>query len=164
MMSQPTQFEISQLKYIFEKLGEFFHAKLLFSYLFVFMSWVIDGSYEIIVTIFVLLLLDTITGTGIALRNKYLNHQGLYTGPKENIFNSRGLYRGPLKMTVYFIFIIVSRLVDKHIPVPFASPMIDCFLVTTEGYSIFENFAKMGFAAPTALIEKLKVINFNKKS
>lgn len=161
-MKQVADFEISQLKHVFEKLGEFFHAKLFFGWLFIFLSWAFDGSYEIILTIFVLLVFDSITGTGIAIRNYHLNKKGLYKGPPEGIFSSRGLYRGPFKLCVYFVFILVSRLVDKHIPVPFASPMVDCFLVTTEGYSILENFAKMGFAAPTSLISKLKELSTKK--
>lgn len=164
MMSQPTQFEIQQLKHIFDKMGEFFHLKFVFSYFFIFISWVIDGSYEIMVTIFVLLIIDTATGMGLAIRNSIRKHRGTFTGKDSELFNSRGIYRGPLKMTVYFMFIVVSRLVDKHIPVPFAAPMIDCFLVTTESYSIFENFSRMGFSAPTSFIEKLKVLTSNKKS
>lgn len=162
-MSHPTQFEIGQLKHIFEKLGEFFGAKLLFSYFFIFISWVIDGSYEIMITIFVLLIIDTITGTASAIRNSIKKAKGQYDGPDSGVFHSRGIYRGPLKLTVYFIFIVVSRLVDKHIPIPFASPMIDCFLVTTESYSIFENLGKLGFVAPTALINKLKSLAQAKK-
>lgn len=162
-MNKP-QFEVAQLNHVFEKLGEFFHAKVLFGYIFVFLSWILDGSYEICVTILILIIVDNITGIGLALRNKWLQHKGLYKGPPEAVFNSRGLYRGPLKVTVYFIFILVSRLVDKHIPLPFAAPMIDAFIVTTEAYSIFENFSKMGFAAPTVLIDKLKDIASTKKS
>lgn len=158
------QFEITQLKHIFEKLGDFFHMKLLFSYIFIFFSWVINGSYEIVLTIFVLLVVDTITGTAIALSNKVLKKKGLYKGPESAVFSSRGLYRGPLKLCVYAIFILVSRLVDKHIPFPFVSPMIDAFVVCTEAYSIFENFAKIGFAAPTTVIEKLKSFTSTKKS
>jgi phage-related holin len=159
----PGQFEMSQLRHVFEKLGEFFHMKLFFAYLFTLLSWIFDGSLEIVVTIFLLILIDTFTGTLIALRNKRLFSKGLYSGPEAGIFSSRGMYRGPLKLTVYFIFILVSRLVDKHIPLPFASPMIDTFIVTTESYSIFENFGKMGFAAPTALIEKLKNLSLKKE-
>lgn len=159
-----TQFEISQLKHVFEKLGEFFHMKMFFSYVFIFLSWVMDGSYEIMVTVFVLLLVDTITGAGIALKNSYLNRKGLYNGPKENLFSSRGIYRGPFKLCIYAMFILVSRLVDKHIVFPFFAPAIDAFLVTTEAYSIFENFGKMGFMAPTTVLEKLKSFASTKKS
>jgi phage-related holin len=158
------QFELSQLKHVFEKLCEFFHMKVIIAALFIFMSKIMDGSSQIIMTIFILLFIDTLTGAGIALRNKYLNHKGLYKGPSEAIFNSRGLYRGPFKFSVYFLFILVSRLVDKNIPFPFASPTIDAFLVTTEAYSIFENFAKMGFSAPTSLLNKLKDLASTKKS
>lgn len=158
------QFELNQLKHVLEKLCEFFHIKVFFAALFFFLSQAMDGSSQIIMTIFVLLFLDTLTGGGIALRNKWLNHKGLYFGPPEAIFNSRGIYRGPFKFSVYFLFILVSRLVDKNIPYPFASPIIDAFLVTTEAYSIFENFGKMGFAAPTVLISKLKELSSTKKS
>ena len=151
-----SQFTLQQLKYVFDRLGEFFHMKLFFAYAFTFFAWIFDGSVEIIATIFILLALDSLTGISIALINKYKQIKGTYSGPPDAVFSSRGLVRGPLKFTVYFIFILVSRLVDKHISLPFASPMIDAFLVTTEAYSIFENFAKLGFSTPTALIDKLK--------
>ena len=157
-MKEIASFEIGQLQHVFEKLGEFFHAKVFFGFIFMFLSCALNGSYEIMITIFVLLTFDSITGTGLAIRNYFLNKKGLFKGEQKEIFSSRGLYRGPFKLCVYFIFILVSRLVDKHIMVPFASPMVDAFLVATEGYSILENFAKMGFAAPTGLISKLKDI------
>ena len=162
-MKKTFEFEIAQLQHVFEKLGEFFHAKAFFSFIFIGLSWIFDGSYEIIVTVFVLLAIDTLTGMSIAFRNTLLKRKGLYTGPDDKLFNSRGIYRGPFKLCVYACFIFVSRLVDKHIPLPFFSPAIDAFIVTTEAYSIFENFAKMGFVAPSTIIEKLKSFSNVKK-
>lgn len=158
------QFELNALKHVFEKVCDFFYVKIFVAAMFLFLSKVMDGSGQIIMTIFILLFLDTITGAYIALKNSSLNKKGLYSGPQSALFNSRGLYRGPFKLSVYFLFILVSRLVDKNIPYPFASPTIDAFLVTTEAYSIFENFAKMGFAAPTSLLLKLKELASTKKS
>lgn len=157
-MERNTHFDINQFQHVFEKLGEFFHLKLFFAITFTFLSWSFDGSVEIIVTIFTLIAFDTLTGTGIAIRNKLLSNKGLFLGPSEKVFSSRGLYRGPVKVVVYFTMILVSRLVDKHIVPHVASPMMDAFLVSTEGYSILENFAKMGFSVPTTLIGKLKFL------
>jgi phage-related holin len=157
-MEKNTHFDIEQFRHVFEKIGEFFHLKLFFAITFTFLSWSFDGSVEIIITIFALIVFDTITGTSIAIRNKLLSNKGLYTGDPKYIFSSRGIYRGPAKVLVYFIMILVSRLVDKHIVPHVASPMMDAFLVSTEGYSILENFAKMGFSVPTTLIGKLKFL------
>lgn len=157
-MEKPSHFDINQLQHVFERVGEFFHLKLLFALLFTFLSWSFDGSFEIMVTIFTLIIIDTTIGTGIAIHNKYLNKKGLFTGNPKDIFSSRGIYRGPTKVLVYFLMILVSRLVDKHITPGIASPIMDAFLVSTEGYSILENFAKMGFSVPTTLIGKLKFL------
>lgn len=153
-----THLDIKQFQYVFEKMGEFFHLKLLFGLLFTFLSWSFDGSIEILITIFTLLLIDTITGTGIALHNKYLNWKGEFKGKPEEIFSSRGIYRGPAKLIAYCLMILVSRLADKHVPLHFFSPMMDTFLVSTEAYSILENFAKMGFSVPTVVVSKLKAL------
>lgn len=154
-----THLDIEQLRHVFEKLGEFFHFKMFFAMCFIFLSWSFDGSIEIMITLFTLIIIDTITGTGIAIRNKILFSKDLYIGDPKGIFTSRGLYRGPIKLIVYFTMILVSRLVDKHITPQFASPLIDTFLVSTEGYSILENFAKMGFGIPMSLIDKLKLLS-----
>lgn len=150
--------DIAQLQHVFEKMGEFFHLKIFFGLLFTFLSWSFDGSVEILITIFTLLIIDTATGTGLAIYNKYLNKKGLFKGDPKDIFSSRGIYRGPMKLVAYALMVLVSRLVDKHIPVKIFSPMMDTFLVSTEAYSILENFAKMGFSVPTAAINKLKAL------
>lgn len=158
-MNKPTHLDIDQLRHVFENLGQFFHLKLFFALCFTFLSWSFDGSMEIMATLCTLIIIDTLTGTGLAIRNKILLSKGLYTGDQKAIFSSRGLYRGPIKLIVYFLMLLVSRLVDKHITPQFASPIIDAFLVSTEGYSILENFAKMGFGIPLSLIEKLKFLS-----
>jgi phage-related holin len=157
-MESNTHFDIKQFQHVFEQLGQFFHLKLLFALLFTFFSWSFDGSIEILITIFTLISLDTITGTGIAIRNKFLDKKGLYVGDKKHIFSSRGIYRGPIKVVVYALMVLVSRLADKHVPLHVFSPMMDTFLVSTEVYSILENFAKMGFSVPTTMIGKLKLL------
>ena len=148
--------DMAQFQHAFEKMGEFFHLKLFFGLIFTFLSWSFDGSVEILITIFSLLIIDTTTGTAIALYNKYLSKKGLFTGDPKDIFSSRGIYRGPAKLIAYAIMVLVSRLADKHIPLSVFSPMMDTFLVSTEAYSILENFGKMGFKVPTTVISKLK--------
>lgn len=157
-MDKTTHFDIAQFQHVFEKLGEFFHMKLLFGLIFAFLSWSFDGSVEVMAIIFSLIVIDTATGTIFAIKNKFLAKKGLFTGNPADIFNSRGIYRGPIKLVVFFMMILVSRLVDKTIPLHFASPIMDTFLVSTEGYSILENFAKLGYNVPTVIINKLKLL------
>jgi len=155
---KPSHFDLTQIQHVFERLGEFFPYKMILSLIFVFFSWSFDGKIEIMYTIFTLIVIDTLTGTAIAIKNKWLFNKGLYNGEIGKIFSSRGIYKGPVKVVVYFLMILVSRLVDKHIAPQWASPAMDAFLVSTEGYSILENFAIMGYSVPTTIISKLKFL------
>lgn len=157
-MEKQSHLDPALFMHVFERLVEFFHLKLLVAIIFTFISWTFNGETEILISIALLVTFDTVTGTGIALRNKYLQKKGIYTGKPEEVFSSRGIYKGPVKFTAYLTMLIVSRIADRHIPIHVFSPMMDTFLVSTEAYSILENFAKMGFNVPTSMISKLKAL------
>lgn len=124
------------------KLLDHFYLKVFFSYLALFLSWMFNGKTEIIYIILILFIIDAISGTFAALKNKE--------------FSSRGIFRTPIKFLVYFSMLGVSRLADRVLPVPILSPVMDTFLVITESVSILENVYKLGFPVPLFLVKKLK--------
>lgn len=142
--------KIQDLMDIIHKLLALPSIKLFMSVIFILSSWIFNGDVEIIYAVFALIAIDTFSGVWIAV--------------KGNSVTSRDFFRSPRKCFVYMIFLIVSRICDKHLPVHITAPVIDAFLVTTETISIFENFAKLGFPVPTFLISKLKVFYENKQS
>lgn len=115
----------------------------------VFLSWSFNGEYQALLAIFTLLIMDFLTGTYHAL--------------KSNEWSSRRSISGVGKFGRYLIYMLVARMIDKVVPLPFASPFMDTYIVITEGGSILENFSKLGYPVPTMLINKLKTF-YDKKS
>ena len=115
----------------------------------VFFSWSFNGEYQALWAITFLVVVDIITGTHYALRS--------------GTWNSRRSLSGVGKFGRYLIFMLVARMVDKVVPLPFASLLMDTFIVITEAGSILENFAKFGHPVPLSLLEKLKTF-YEKKS
>ena len=148
-MEAQSHLDYEGLKHVFSKLLDMIPMKIIIATLFTGISWVFDGKVQILATIYILIFLDTFTGVWFAVRQKSVS--------------SRGFYRVITKCFAYFIMIVVGRLVDKNIPLPLASPIIDAFLVTTEAVSILENLGKLQFPIPMALITKLKSFYENKK-
>lgn len=108
-------------------------------------SWVFNGEYHALISICSLFLIDFITGTIVAIRLK-------------NWSSSRSR-SGVVKIGLYFMFILISRLVDKVMVIKFASPLIDSYIVLTEAGSIFENAKKLGYEIPEIFIKKFKSVN-----
>ncbi len=141
-MDKAPHLDIEGMKEIIFKIIGFSNLKWLMSFIFLLFSWIFNGSAEILATIYILILLDTITGLRIASIKKEVS--------------SHKFFRVATKCLVYFIMLIIGRLVDKHVPIKFAAPIMDSFLVITESISILENFSKLGYPVPTMLVNKLK--------
>ena len=116
--------------------------KIIVSTLTVFLNWVFNGKFEAAYIIFTLFFIDNVTGLWYAWRIKNIN--------------SRDFSRSPQKLLCYFIMLIVSRMVDKTMPIQFASSIMDTFIVCTEAVSILENIHKLGYPVPTFLVIRLK--------
>lgn len=136
------------MKNIFIKLTEYPLYKILVAQIFLFLSWIFNGKTEIVMAVYTLIVIDTITGVWIAAKSSNIT--------------SRGFFRAPVKCAVYFAMLAVSRLVDRTMPIPLAAPVMDAFLVTTESVSILENFSKLGYPVPMFLVTKLKTFYENK--
>ena len=123
---------------------DFFHFKIILSLFIAYVSCLFNNQYNVLIGLFILIALDTLTGVWCAIRTKEVS--------------SRGFYRATVKCLVYFIMLLVARIVDKSVPLPFASIIMDSFLVITESISILENIGKLGFMVPQVLISKLKAL------
>lgn len=144
-MSLNSHFDVSMIGSVCSKIVEFFHIKAIMACLMVGFAWVFGGDYQILISIYALILIDT--GTG------------LWYAAKQKKVSSRGFYRVAVKCLVYFTMLVMARIVDKHAPlsIPFAATIMESFLVGTEAFSILENFSKLGFPVPTKLVKMLKI-------
>jgi len=148
---------IESIKEVLLKLAEHLYLKFIVANIFLILSWSFNGEFQIILTVYSLIAIDTLTGCWAVLKLEgWPNFWSVLKGNSK--FKSREFFRSPAKFVVYLLMLYVSRVVDKSLPVPFASPIMDAFLIATESISILENFAKMGYPSPTFLINKLKTI------
>lgn len=143
MRQHQSHLEYDTLKSLIVKIGELFHIKAIIAFFGLMMSYIFNGNTEILITIYILIGIDTLTGIAYACKKKRLH--------------SRGFYRVTVKCLVYFLMIVVGRLVDKHAPIHFAAPIMDSFLCCTEAFSVLENIGRLGFPVPTKLMKLLKV-------
>jgi toxin secretion/phage lysis holin len=142
MEAKNPHFDIEAVKHVVSQLFDHFSIKGIISLIFLLVSWVFDGKVESLAIIYLLIFIDTFTGLQVAIQQKNIS--------------SNKFYRVVTKCAAYFTMMMVSRLVDKTLPLAFASPIMDSFLVTTEAFSILENFSKLGYPVPTILVNKLK--------
>lgn len=140
-MANEVHFNWHMIEKFFLKVHDFFHIKLLIGLFSTGLCYAFDCNFAILWTMLALVLIDTVTGLAYAV--------------KIGEVRSRGFYRVAVKLTMYFIMILVAKLVDKNIPLDFASSMLKSFLVITEAISIFENIGRLGFPVPTSLLSKL---------
>jgi len=140
---------LRDILYDFKKIFlEYPEVKAVMGMVAISLSWSFNGEYEALIAIYVLVAIDFSTGTYFSLKNK--------------TWNSRRSIGGVGKFGRYLIYMLVARLVDKVVPLPFASPLMDTYIVITEAGSILENFQKLGYSVPTMLLTKLKAF-YDKK-
>ena len=148
-MTPQTHFDLASIQLVIAKTISYAPLKCVVSALAGFLCWAFACNFIIVGTVFVLVVIDLITGVSVAIKKKTPS--------------SRGFFRSATKLMVYFIMLLTARMVDAHLPVPFASVIMDSFLVVTEGISILENIYLLGFSVPTVLVKKLKVYIDNQK-
>jgi toxin secretion/phage lysis holin len=107
-------------------------------------NWLFETRRQAVMVVALLLLLDTITGAMKA----YHEHE----------LSSGGFFRCATKCTVYFILMATASLVDKAMPISFASSVMVTFLAATEALSVMENLARLGFPVPSFLVNRLMTI------
>lgn len=137
-------FSMTNLRQIFHKIAEDGWLKGVIAVCATGVHWIFDSRTEALVTITALIFLDTLTGALKAWKAKKLS--------------SGGFFRFALKCVVYFILMATAALVDKVMPIPFASIIMVTFLAATEAISIMENLGAAGYAVPTALLKRLRAL------
>lgn len=142
-MLESNHLDIPYLSRLINRLGEYASFKSIVAFISLCFTWIFQGDYQILISLYVLVIIDGITGLWYAIKVKEVY--------------SRGLYRGALKCFAYFLLIIVARILDKHSPLCFAAPIMEGYLVGVESFSILENFSKLGFPVPTKLIGLLRI-------
>lgn len=140
-MAQVDILTIDTCKEIFNQITKYHWLKASLSILACGYVWLFNNP-KILIAVYILIIFDTVTGTFKAVKKKDIS--------------STAFFRVLIKCLIYFILIITGRLVDKVVPVGFASSIIESFLVVTEALSIIENLSWLGFPVPIQLVRILK--------
>lgn len=141
-MIDKTHFDVEALWLVVCKVFSSIPLKAIVSTVAVFLLGPFNNETNIITSVYLLMGIDTITG--------------VWCAAKKGEVSSRKFYHATIKSFVYFIFLIVPRIIDRHLPIALAAPMMDIWLVTTEGISILENLGKLGFPIPAKVLNLLK--------
>lgn len=108
-------------------------------------DWLFHPRHELVVAVYILICLDTLTG----FLKAYRKHE----------VSSSGFFRFALKVIVYMVMLMTGATLDKiSVIVELISSLsvVATFLAVTEAISILENSAALGFAVPTKLVKVLK--------
>lgn len=128
-----------------------FTLKAAFSFFAMVASWTFGNEYHAVIAIISLRSIDFITGTIAAIKTKKPDMPNCIWGS----WTSEKATAGIKKTGMYALLILVSRLVDKALPIHAWAPLIDSYIAITEGGSILENIRKLGYDIPTILVTKL---------
>lgn len=134
-------FNISVIKEIFYSIVNDSSVKIIVAYFMCCYAYLF-GNGDVLIPVFVLVILDLITGLLKATKLKDLN--------------SPGARRGAMKFAVYLILIAMANVIDREFPGQYASTIMKSFLMVTEAISIMENIGAMGWPVPTKLLKYLK--------
>lgn len=143
-MTHFSALQVDSLKKALVKLGDHINVKIVLSGLSFVGEFVFGAHKEALLVVFLLIILDTITG--------------LIKASKKKEVSSRRFYTFASKLLVYTILMACASLVDKAIPIALAMPVIYTFLAATEGISIMENLSELGYPVPISIISRLKVM------
>lgn len=142
-------FSFAKLHSVLSQISDHAAMKTLFSGAAFGFQWVFGGNVEGLAAVTTLIFIDTISGAIKAY--------------KAGKLSSHGFFRFSLKCTVYLLLIATASLVDKTLPVGFASVIMITFLAATEAISIMENMRSLGFAVPSVLVTRLKLLKGEQK-
>jgi toxin secretion/phage lysis holin len=99
-----------------------------------------------LIILFLMITMDTITGSIYAMTTRK--------------FNSKGLKRGLIKLTTYFASILVVRLLELGISSLFSTTSITLFMISyllfTEAISVLENLTLLGVPIPSGFKNFIK--------
>lgn len=150
-MSDPTKlaygevFSVDNLMLIWEAITKNWVVKGLCALLFCVNDWFFSPRYDLIIAVYSLVALDTLTG----LLKAYKNHT----------ISSSGFFRFALKVIVYMSMLAMGGILDRISAISdliSGLSVVATFLAITESISILENSASLGFEVPGKLLKFLK--------
>ena len=145
MNSSSSTFSAENIKGVFINLADHGTMKLMSGVAIVPWMWLFGTHAELVVCVFSLVLLDTVTGA--------------WKAAKLGQLSSKGFFRFATKLVVYLILMATGSIVDKTMPIEFSITIMGTFLAITESISVLENVAKLGFPVPTRLVRMLREQN-----
>jgi toxin secretion/phage lysis holin len=148
-MTHMDEFKVEKVKEVFVNIVTNTHIKVALSAISFIGEFIFKAHEQALLTVFLLIVLDTITGVIKAAKGKRLG--------------SREFFRVAVKLVIYSILMACASLVDKALPLVIAMPIMYTFLAVTEGISILENVGEAGFPIPTKILSTLKVMQKESK-
>jgi len=143
-MTHLDEFKTEKVREVFVNIVTNTHIKVALSAISFVGEFIFKAHEQALLTVFLLIILDTITGVIKAAKARNLG--------------SREFFRVAIKLVIYSILMTCANLVDKALPLVIAMPIMYTFLAVTEGISILENIGESGFPVPTQILNKLKVM------
>jgi len=143
-MTHLDEFKVEKVKEVFVNIVTNTQLKVVLSAISFIGEFVFKAHEQALLTVFLLIVLDTITGVIKATKARNLG--------------SREFFRVAVKLVIYSVLMACASLVDKALPLVIAMPVMYTFLAVTEGVSILENIGEAGFPVPNQILNKLKVM------
>lgn len=154
------QEHLDKLYYYFNRLFEYPFIKLILSLSATSIQFLFGEINEPVLLIFILLLVDLITGLlkGIKLK---LDYHGTYINVKNSLLicrvsiktiKSRAMREGLLKVIEYFIALFLATMIGKMYSFVFFRTLVIYWIGFTEFKSILENLHAIGIRVPSVII------------
>ena len=130
-MQYSQEFNLENWKTIFTNIMAMGWFKALIAGISIASEWMFGAHQEALIVVFVLVILDSITGLAKAI--------------KAQDVRSCGFFRFASKLMIYLIMMGTAGLVDKVLPIKLGATIVYSFLAVTEALSIMENISILGF-------------------
>lgn len=135
---------------LFKDICSLWYYKIGFALFTILFTYLFDPSHvKILFSLFVLVMVDFITGISATFK----------TGEK---IQSHKVAMTAIKLMVYFGTVAMCHISEESVHLFWIDDTAIGFLTLTELISNLENIGKMGYATPTNLIKKLRLIRDKK--
>lgn len=135
-------FNLQTCKEILYNVSDYTVAKTFTALLFCTYAYIFKTG-DVLIPVFLLVIIDSITGIMFACRQKELS--------------SKGFSRVAMKFFVYLLLMATAGILDQEFPGQYATTSMKSFLMMTEAISIMENIGKLGWPVPLKILQFLKM-------
>ena len=118
-----------------------------------FLSYLLGGWSEAIVTLLLFMLIDYITGLLVA----GVFHTSHKT--ESGALESRVGWKGLVKKGCTLLFIVIANRLDMQLGTSFIKDSVCIAFITNELLSVIENAGLMGLPIPTAITKAIDILN-----